>query len=811
MLSILYQRVFLVVIFILPFASAAVEPGYSQEVMSQENGIYFHRQYMPSEHGGHTQSWAITQDDRGLVYIGNGDGLLEYDGVEWRMIEVAGGQVALSVDIGENNRLYVGSVNDFGVIQPDSIGRPIFRSLLQEVPEDFLDFEDVWETKAYSGGVVFRTRSAIFHMDYDDSLTIITPDDRYERIHNVGDDIYTVDLGIGLMKLENKQFVPVPDGDQFLDLSVWFMSERPDGSIFMATRSGTYMFDGDSIAPFETEIAPILGDKSVYHATEIEGKGYAFATIQGGVYITNYSGSVTDVIDRRLLTSNQATYVYSDRLNNLWVATTNGLNKVEISNPLTYFDETTGLSSGITDVAKHNGRLFVVSSSVAQYLDNGQGQTGYPEFITIPTPLTGFSLLENTEYGLLASSIYGLVEISDDSASAVLPEFEGIVVSQSASNPDQVLLGHRDGIAIFEHLDDTWVLLSTIDGVTEQVYTLAQDKDGIIWAGTDFQGLIRITPGEETKIDRFETEKYFNSGSASVYLADGEVVISTETGMYKPSDPWTKEKPFIPDVSNLLDEYSSVTGTLNIEEDVDSGYWVVTDGTVGFTPALDNPLTNLQEGALARLSSSGVRSILPDENGILWVANELGLIRYNSKSDYPGDVPFNAFVRGAFQNDKPIFGGMSDSSSSLTVLPYQQNDIRFLFGTNFIEDEDRAWYQVRLAGLDDDWTNWSNETFKDYTNIPHGSYDLEVRAMNTYNDVSTIGSYSFRILPPWWYSWWAYTFYSLIFFGGVYVVDKYQRRRLIKKERERARERELEQAKEIEKAYEELKAAKDQL
>ena len=105
---------------------------------------------------------------------------------------------------------------------------------------------------------MFRTRSAIFHMDYDDSLTIITPDDRYERIHNVGDDIYTVDLGIGLMKLENKQFVPVPDGDQFLDLSVWFMSERPDGSIFMATRSGTYMFDGDSIAPFETEIAPIL-------------------------------------------------------------------------------------------------------------------------------------------------------------------------------------------------------------------------------------------------------------------------------------------------------------------------------------------------------------------------------------------------------------------------------------------------------------------------------------------------------------------------------------------------------------------------
>jgi len=50
-----------------------------------------------------------------------------------------------------------------------------------------------------------------------------------------------------------------------------------------------------------------------------------------------------------------------------------------------------------------------------------------------------------------------------------------------------------------------------------------------------------------------------------------------------------------------------------------------------------------------------------------------------------------------------------------------------------------------------------------------------------------------------------------MFIGGVFAIDRYQRRRLIKKERDRAREKELEQAKEIENAYEDLKAAKDQL
>jgi signal transduction histidine kinase len=811
MLLVRHCRLLMPFAFTLMILSVVLDCGYSQSSINQEKGIYFHRQYSSSEYGGHTQSWSVTEDERGLIYVGNGNGLLEYDGVEWRMIEVAGGQVALSLALGRNNQIYVGSVNDFGAIRPDSLARPVFRSMTDRVPEELLDFEDVWETKAYSGGVLFRTRTAVFHVSYDDSLTIIRPEERFERIHKINDDVYIVDLGTGLMKFEDMQFKPVPDGDQFENLSIWYMGKQPDGNIFIATREGTFLFDGQTIEPIETEIAQILTDQNVYHATEIEGKGFAFSTIRGGVFMTDYDGNVTDIIDSKILTTDQTTYVYSDRFNNLWVATTNGLNRVEISNPLTYFNESTGLTTSITDIVKHDGKIFVASPSEVQYLVNSQDRLQHSEFITISTPLVGFNLLKSTGYGLLGATYNGLVEISENGASPVMPEFEGIIVSQSVFNPETVLLGHRDGVAMFEYLNGKWNFLSTIDGVSEQVYTLEQGADGVIWAGTDFQGLIRIVLGDSIQIDRFDTEEHFNAGSARVYQVDDEVVISTETGIYKPTEPWNKEQPFTPDVSTLLSEDPSPTGTLNIEKGTDGGYWVVTDATVGFTPTLENPLVHLNEGALARVSSDDVKTILPDENGILWVANEFGLIRYDSNSDYPGDISFDAHVRGAFQNDQPIFGGINHPSMQMTELSYQQNDIRFLFGTNFIEDEDRTRFQVRLADLDDDWSNWSREAFKDYTNIPHGIYNLEVRAMNTYGTISTIGTYTFRILPPWWHSWWAYILYALMFIGGVFVIDRYQRQRLIKKERERAREKELEQAKEIEKAYEDLKAAKDQL
>ena len=787
------------------------EKSFSQTADQSEKGIYIHRQYMTSEYDGHTQSWAVTEDDNGLIYIGNGNGLLEYDGVEWKMIEVAGVQVALSLALGENGKLYVGSVNDFGVIEADSLGRSVFSSMVPEVPDELADFEDVWETVAYSEGVLFRTRTAVFHYSYDDSMTVLYPDERFERIHEVDDEIYIVDLGVGLKVLENMEFQPVPGGSRFADISIWYMGRRSDGSIFIATKEGTFLFDGLSIEPYETQIAPILTDQNVYQATEIDGLGFAFATIRGGVYLTNYSGEILDILDSRVLTSTQTTFVYADRFNNLWVTTTNGFNRVEISNPLTYFDESRGLSTGIVDLTMHNGNLYAISGSDIQYLKKSQSLTEHPVFQTIPSSSVSHLSILSTGYGLLATSNTGLIEVFEDSTSQILPEFEALVVSQSLLKPNRVLLGHIDGVEIFEHLDGNWKHSMSIDGVSEQVYTVLQDKTGVIWAGTDFQGLLRIDPGDNMRVDRIDTGQFFDSGSADVYSAKGEVVISTETGIYKPSNPWDPNAPFIPEISDLRDQNSQLSGTNQVHGGVDDGYWVVTDATLGFTPSLENPLDSLRQGALARISNAKVKQILPDRDGIVWVANENGVVRYNSHSDYLDDISFNAFVRRVTQQDELLFDGAINASIDKVRLPYEQNDLRFKFGTNFIEDEDRTWYQVRMAGFDDDWTNWTRESFKDYTNIPHGDYVLEVRAMNTYGKISSVGTYAFAVLPPWWFSWWAYIGYLLIFAGGVFVIDRFQRKRLIKKERERAREKELEQAKEIEKAYQDLKAAKDQL
>ena len=63
----------------------------SLQAQPNKYGVPLISNYPYSETGGNEQNWCITQDHRGVVYVGNYDkGVLEFDGVEWRTIPVPG-------------------------------------------------------------------------------------------------------------------------------------------------------------------------------------------------------------------------------------------------------------------------------------------------------------------------------------------------------------------------------------------------------------------------------------------------------------------------------------------------------------------------------------------------------------------------------------------------------------------------------------------------------------------------------------------------------------------------------------------------
>jgi signal transduction histidine kinase len=103
--------------------------------------------------------------------------------------------------------------------------------------------------------------------------------------------------------------------------------------------------------------------------------------------------------------------------------------------------------------------------------------------------------------------------------------------------------------------------------------------------------------------------------------------------------------------------------------------------------------------------------------------------------------------------------------------------------------------------------------------LPPGTYTFKVVAINTNGlESAAPAEIAFKILPPWWRTWWAYGAYALAFALLLFAVDRAMRRRIALRQKEKNRQKELAQAKEIEKAYHnlemahgELKAAQEQL
>ena len=144
-------------------------------------------------------------------------------------------------------------------------------------------------------------------------------------------------------------------------------------------------------------------------------------------------------------------------------------------------------------------------------------------------------------------------------------------------------------------------------------------------------------------------------------------------------------------------------------------------------------------------------------------------------------------------------------------LPQSHNTITIDFNATEVAYPNQVNYQYILEGYSKDWSLVSKNTSATFGNMREGKYTFKVKAQGPNGIWSEPVSYGFRVLPPWWRTWWAYTFYGLCLLAGIFFTDKIRRRIVVEKERTKARERELVQAKEIEKAYGELKATQAQL
>ncbi len=307
--------------------------------------------------------------------------------------------------------------------------------------------------------------------------------------------------------------------------------------------------------------------------------------------------------------------------------------------------------------------------------------------------------------------------------------------------------------------------------VTQDINSFYEDKDGIAWVGT-WQGGFSRYDVETKKIKTFTRDDGLPSMSIQSILADeknNSLWLSTFDG---------------------LSRFNLNTGQFN--------NFSIADGIQGQLFA-DGSFLKTSNGLFVFGGSNGITIFNPDEV---------------SKNSIPPKVfltDLKLFNRSIIPGEKSILKKPIDQTDQIT-LAHNQNNLSIEFIAIHYSNPSANKYAYKLENYDDEWRNVGNQHVAFYPSLPPGKYTFKVKAANDKGVWNEKGAMLKIIVnPPWWKTIWAYIIYGLLVIAAAVAADRYLRRRLVQRERERNRARELEQAKEIEKAYHKLEETHETL
>ncbi len=738
-----------------------------------------------------TQTWMIDIAPSGLAYFANNEGMLEFDGTKWRLYPLPRKTVVRSVKATADERIYVGGYNEVGYFQADANGMLLFNSLQQLIPVEVRDFGEVWKIFEMGERIIFQTFShlLIYHMDV---MTLIEAPEMFHFSFFINGQFYVNDQSEGLhtftAEYELKKIAGV---ESLKGKLIWVMLAKGNKLLIATADEGVFEYDGENTKPWSTQASALLQKKQVYSAVQINTTTYAFGTIQDGIVICDTSGKVLQHINAdKGLQNNTVLSLQMDQYQNLWLGLDNGIDYIKLNSPLTFLSTHNNLSSGYAAVV-HDGLLYLGTNRGVFYHDWEALLDGNVD--------QKFELVEGTQGqvwtlevidGTLFCGHNSGIFIINGSQSEMLSNVQGgwSFLKPEGRN-DVVICGTYTYLVKFSKVDGRWMQGVQVKGFKESSRYLVNADANSIWISHGYKGVYRThfnaAFDSVTRVDFYNSANGFPSDKdISVMDLFNRPVFTTNSGFYR----------YVPETDNFLpDEQLSrllAKDNINIlKPDAQGNIWYFNQNESGVFRQLEDGNYSLIELPFRQLNGKFIRYfqfVYPhDENNVI-LGTQTGFAHYKPAYAKNYQRPFRTLIRKMqilAANDSVVYYGTPSSQPFHARIPFRYNQIQFDFAANDFENPDEVRYYVKLTGFDESWIDWQNQTNRQFTNLRHGDYTFQVKAVNLFDTESNIATLSFRIDPPWYLSIYAYIGYALLMVLALLLLVRYMRLRIEKAKR----------------------------
>lgn len=453
--------------------------------------------------------------------------------------------------------------------------------------------------------------------------------------------------------------------------------------------------------------------------------------------------------------SNIISSIFCDHKGVLWLATSNGINRLEWNTANDYsfrhFPDERDMANKIANnkiqniIAYREDVLFVSTKSAIKFFD-----------------VRGERFFDN--------------EVLNESLQKYGMKY---VRSSFRDTENNIWLAFSEGgVGVLNTESGQLQQLNTGRGTHSKHRTICRDRLGKLWLSSDDEGLFCLSFGKSiqdvTGTKLYGREQFDSHWLTSLYIdKQYRIWAGTSNGLYlydKAADrfapvdfPYARKSFY---VGGIIEDYYGNIWVVGSE----SIYKISSDGTAQYyEPYSSEDIAKTWY----------ILGLATGKDGTVFVGGVNGLTCFNPLDIVPDPHHHTVYISHVEVMNKAVFPDGKKITEDVNVsehlvLSYRDYQFSLTFSSLFYPDPMKVGYAYKLEGFDEDWiTTDASRRYVSYSNLKPGDYVFLVKSSNASGIwLDNVRKIHITVQRAPWQTVWAYLLYALLLAGIVFLVVK---------------------------------------
>ncbi|MCC6691009.1 MAG: SpoIIE family protein phosphatase [Bacteroidia bacterium] len=751
-----------------------------------QTGNYYISNFSPADMGAGDQNWSCIQDKYGRIYVANNIGVMLNDGKSWKSIPIEKLARCISIDKDKNDKIFIGSENEFGYLNEAPNGKVFYVSLSANLPVKDSDFGNVWATICINDEVFFCSNKKLFWYKNGTTTSFSPEAEGFHTFFKVGSSLFIREKHVGFKVFIDGQLKLVDNTENFAEQRVDFILPYKNKTYWVGARNnGMHLMVYDNEAPWKSIFSKVhspvdewMTQNDLYCGAKINDETYALGSLKGGLILADKNfKSFTKITDNDGILDNNVKHIFVDGNENLWLSLNYGISFVEFSTPVTHWGKSNGIKGVIESAAKYNNKLYVATDKGLQVLDTDRN-------IFIDTEISdrAFALIVKNKK-LLVGAASGLFSF-DKGKPELLLESTVYSLLPDPNDSSVIYIGTESGVTIAKLIGNKLTILKTFND-WGAVRSVAKSKEGLLGFGTATNGLFILDVSKNYQYQHLtEKEGLPSLNENYIFSYNGEFLVCTNNeGFYKIINSTTTPQCL---KLNILESISSssqlmVTHAKQIINNIWFHCTTVNDHTlVDMLRSVEFGAKGIREAnpMLRRIKGAYARDFLLDANRV-YISTNSGLYCYDNNRQAKQNQFYTFISKLIFNNDSILLEDFAGSLNYPAIeIPFSSNDIHIVPSASDYYDVNELKFSYYLEGKEEKYCAWNKTSSIIYNNLHEGHYVFHLKSRNIIGHEGKEIEFEFTVLPPWYRTTWAYIIYVIAAITTLWLIVKLNIKRL---------------------------------